>query len=149
MNAIARPIPITAERALRFKAWIVGSPKEPHARHEACPAPVPSHCLTEQEVADSIASELFKDRRIMVLRTDDAERPERRNLVSLFDVKRKRTSWSYPEFGGRAKAVYTCFGVLRAQFCVGDGFRPVEPFRVTRETTHAEVVGHDLTLVSQ
>lgn len=145
MNAIARPVPMAAERALRFRAWIVGSSKEPHARHEAYPAPVPADCGTEQEVADSIASDLWKDRQIMVLKTDDAERPERRNLVSLFDIKRKQTSWEYPQFGGRSKAVYTCFAKLRTQFCVHDGFEPVRPWRVE----DGNAAGRDLTLVSQ
>lgn len=149
MNAVVRPVPMTAERAVQFRAWIVGTKKDPHARHEAHPVPVSDDCETEQQVADSIASDLYKDRQIMVLRADAAERPERRNVVSLFDVKRRQTSWAYPEFGGRAKAVYTCFGELRAQFCIADGFCPVEPFRVTRDTTHAEMVGCDLTLVSQ
>lgn len=145
MSASAiRPVPMAAERAVQFRAWIVGSPKEPHARHEARPVPVSDDCETEQQVADSIASDLVKDRQIMVLRTDAAERPERRNLVSLFSVKRKAVGWEYPSpTARRQRAVYRCYGNLETQFCVHDGFRPVRPWRVE----DGNPAGHDLTLV--
>ena len=145
LMAMPRAVRMEPERAVQFKAWIVGTEKEPHARHEASPVDVPAHCETAQEVADAIAHDLYKDRAIMVLRTDAAQRPERRNLVHVFSVKRKSAGYDYPKDGGRRRTLYKCFGKIEAQFCVHDGFDPVRPWRVE----DSNVAGIDRTLVTR
>lgn len=131
--------------AVTFKAWIIGTPKEPINRDEAWPAEIYGNPQTEQEAADSVASDICLNRQIMVLRSDDAQRPETRHRVTLFEVKRKRTGWDTSGTSKRARAIYTAFAKPLSRFCVREGFDPVRPWRME----DGNAVGCDLTLVQQ
>lgn len=149
MNAVVRPVPMTAERALRFKAWYAPEDTGPgpygvQSRYEVMPRGIPEGAETPDEVAAAHADCLTHKGSLIVLRIDDAKAPERRNLVSIYSVK-KQTSpigWDRPE-PHRRVAIYKFYADLVARFCVHEGFEPVRPFRIE----DGNAAGHDLTLV--
>lgn len=138
MNAV-RPLIIPAAPAVTFKAWRVG---KDFARNEAHPVELPDWIETAQQAADFA---MFQHKEgVLVLRSDAAERPERRNLVTVFVVKR-RSRRDYKRLpDGTLGLEPEHYAEPLMQFCVADGFAPVEPWRWL---SGADVVGIDRTLV--
>lgn len=151
MSALVRPVPMTAERAVRFKAWYAPEDTGPgpygvESRYEANPLGIPVGAETPDEVAAAHANCLTHKGSLIVLRIDDAKAPDRRNLVSIYSVK-KRTApigWDRPE-PHRRVAIYKFYADLVTCFCFHGDFEPVQPQRIE----DGPVGRLDLTLVTQ
>lgn len=142
MNAV-RPMLASAGPAVTFKAWSMVPGGQGYDRYEAFPCALPEWVETPEQAALHVAGPVAHKRSLMILRTDASLRPDRRNLVSLFCVRR-RTRREYIRLPdgttGRETELYP---ELIAQFCVADGFAPVEPWKVE----DGNPVGNDLTLI--
>ena len=129
-------------RAVQFRAWRVHLAEAGNPRHEARPVPLPDWIETAEDAAKVACSVLMHRGSVMVLRSDAAEREERRNLLTVFQVRRRsKPAWIRGADGKtvRAPDEYPEFVM---QVHVGDGFEPVEPIDALRDP-----VGLDLQLV--
>ena len=145
MNAV-RPVPLTTERAVRFKAWLVSSAEAGNSRGEAQAFAIAVEIDKAEDVAALLCDTLSHANKagIIVLHTDDAKRPEQRHRVSIWTVAKQTAPVRWErDSKGRQRAVYKFYPVLQTEFCVREGFEPVRPWRVE----DGNAAGHDLTLV--
>lgn len=144
MNAVARPVPMAATRAVTFQAWFNSVPVTADWGHEAAEKGLVLALTIQEAVA---AVEPFASHKAFVsIRKIDSGRNKQ---VAWFFTAKKSTRkgrWRDALDGGprvfEGKIELHCVGEMEV-----NAFEPTPPFRVTRETTHAEIVGHDLTLV--
>jgi|GEM_PF-6119396 len=142
MNAI-RPIRMPAARAVTFKAWKAAVGGQGFDRFEAHPHDLPAHVASIEEAAQAASDCLSHKESIIVLRADAALRPERRNLVSVFVVKKRSQRKFIRLADGSTGREPEFYPDLVSQFCVHEGFEPVRPWRAE----DGNPVGCDLTLV--
>lgn len=151
MNDQARLAHFTAAtQALRpavtLKAWRIMPASAGNPRLEAEPVSLPDWIETAEDAAKIACSALMHKASILVLRSDAAEREERRNVLSTFVVRRKSNPGWVRGPDGRPVREHPEYPELVMQVRVFDGFSPVEPWRVG---LGADVVGIDRALVEQ
>lgn len=129
-RAFARAIP-----AVTVKAWRV-SPDNPH--HEAEEVALPDRF--DQHSAAHIAATRAKDM-VLVLVTDAAARPERRNVLATYIVRQKAAR--LVNRNGQTVREAPLYPDLIGVVCVADGFLPIRPFNAFLDNP----VGNDITLV--
>jgi hypothetical protein len=143
MNAPAHPL--KAERSVTFKAWRNSRPGEDSARL--------ANAATIEEAVAAVTPAVMhrtKDMVASILRIDAGRGAK---TLFVFGFKRSTKHFNYePKWAGGVKIGSKRIGriepVLLHEMEVR-AFEPVEPFRVTRDTTHAEIVGIDPQLVEQ
>lgn len=126
--------------AVEVKAWrlAAGGPN-----YEGYPIDMPA---TDGDIAEHalIYSAANRGDCIAIMRTDIAQRPERRNLVMIYAVKRRSSPRYVRGPDGTTIRAHDEYLSLVTQFHA-DEFAPVEPFVAGRDNP----VGADLTLVRQ
>jgi hypothetical protein len=141
MNQIARIVPAST---VTLKAWTVAPESDGNRRHEAQPRELPEWIESPEDAAKACCDCLTHKSAVIILRTDMAERPERRHLLHVYTV-RKRTQRGYRRDANdqlvREPAEYPDFVMA---VCVGEGFSPSEPWRWANG---CDAVGNDKTLV--
>ena len=131
------PIRLTAIKAVTFKAWRLPS-TEP--RFEALPVELPAHIETADEAAQWAC--LHAKEGVAVVRSDAAERPERRHVLSLYVVKRNANPGGYRDEAGKWRTNPAEYPALISRVCVADDCPFVEPADAL-----ADPIGRDVTLI--
>lgn len=128
---------VRADRAVTLKAWRLTSTSP---RYEALPVALPDYIETVEEAAQHAC--LHAKEGIAVLRSDAAQRPERRHLLSIFVVKRKSNPGGYRDGRGKWRTRPAEYPALISEVCVPTDCPFVEPADVM-----ADPIGRDRTLV--
>jgi hypothetical protein len=142
-----RPFAQRLPKTRFFKAWRITPKGEGNPRNEAGPVDLPDWVETAEQAAQSCSTCLTHKACVLVLRRDDALRPALRNLVTMFYVKRRSRRGYIRLNDGTTAREPEFYPDFVTEFCVADGFSPIEPFKMTRETTHDDIAGFDRTLV--
>lgn len=124
--------------AVSVKAWrLTGNGPD----YVGYPIDIPE---TEGDIAEQamIYSAVNRGDCIAIMRTDNAERPERRNMIMIYAVKRRSSPRYVKGPDGTTIRAHDEYLYLVTQFYAAD-FAPVEPFRAGRDNA----VGADMTLV--
>ncbi|MEO0699732.1 MAG: hypothetical protein AAFY81_08440 [Pseudomonadota bacterium] len=116
---------------------------EGNPRHEATALDLPDWVSSAEEAAQACSDCLSHKASIVVLCRDDAERPERRNLVSVSYIKRRSRRGFIRLADGTTGREPEFYPELVSRFCVADGFAPIEPWTSTK----GNPAGFDMTLV--
>ncbi len=125
-----------AGAACRIRAWRV-SPDNP--RGEAQVVNLPD---TPQFPDDAARYGVVNPKdMILVLVTDSAQRPERRNVLSTYIVRQKAARYVRDSYGNSVRET-PLYPDLIGRVCVADGFAPITPVDVL-----ADPVGADRTIV--
>ena len=134
-----------AARAVTFKAWRVPLADDGNPRHEAAPVDLPEWVDDAETAAKVACSCLLHKGSILVLRSDAAQRPERRHLLTVFVVKKRSSPGWVRGPDGKAVREHPEYPDFVMQVCVRDGFDPVEPWKMS----DGNALGRDLSLVTQ
>lgn len=129
--------------AISIRAWTVTPEDEGNPRREARMADLPDWVESADEAAMVSCNCLSHKASIMVLVADAAERPERRNLLHVYLVRRRSTRNWVRGPDGKAVKEPEFYADPVMQVCVHDGFEPVRPW----ELSDGNPAGNDLTLV--
>lgn len=130
-------------RAVTFKAWRVPLAEDGNPRHEAEPVDLPDWVEDAETAAKVACTCLLHKGSILVLRSDAAERPERRHLLTTFVVKRKSNPGWRRDASGKTVREHPEYPDFVMQVHVREGFDPVEPWKLS----DGNAVGRDLSLV--
>lgn len=125
------------ERAITFKAWRNTRPIEGVSEL--------TDCICIEEAAQLLAPRCGKGAALVILMTDAGRN---RKTLGIYKVREstRRYSWRPSSNGGRPVKVGELEPLLLHAEDV-HAYAPVEPFRVTRDTTVAEIVGNDVGLI--
>ena len=142
MNAVTRMNAQHAQPAITYRAWRIGTATNPHK--EATPIDLPVTVSSVEQAAQAAC--LHRGEMIHVLKSDSAQRPERRHELHIFQTKRStkaRREWcpDRDRFVPLPAEYPAPVGIV----CVGEGYSPVEPWK----TEDGNALGVDLTLVEQ
>lgn len=144
MNAV-RPMRMD-ERAVTFRAWFNSVPVTADWEHDTAEAYL-RHAVTADEAIAAITPFAGPKCFVSVLE-DDAGR--NRKIVRFYRIQKSTTKgWWRDALDGGRKVWEGALVAKPIDAMQVNAYEPTPPFRVTRETTHVEIVGIDRTLVEQ